>query len=291
MGFTRTSLRSGRSGFSKRGFTIVELLTVVGMIAILIALLIPALSSARRAAQATQCASNLRQLTIAMINYSVEFDGYFPPNVGLKKMFWYNNDAVGRHIGSRGRGVNGNSEGVDQHIGGVFVCPADLEGAVRSYSMNTFASGTASPSVIASTEATPPRGKLFKSGVKDSSHMILLIEAFSVEDWPAEDPNPTGWSAPALVGYVPPPVGRRFGAGGKVYQSDLPRYGAIAAQICYFRHRAPRQPGTLGDALGRLNIAFADGHVALHAHDELYDKATGKSTFLAMWSPVDRAIP
>jgi prepilin-type N-terminal cleavage/methylation domain-containing protein/prepilin-type processing-associated H-X9-DG protein len=269
----------------RTGFTLIELIVVIGIVVILIAMLIPALSGARRAAQSTQCASNLRQLTTAMMNYAAEFKGEFPPNVGAKKAYWYNNAAVGRYIRSQSPGTS------DQQIGGVFVCPCDLDRAVRSYSMNTFGSSVVSPFVIAAIEANPPRGKLFKSNAKDASHLILLIESYSLEDWPEEDPNPTGFASPALVGFVPKPVAKRFGAAGAVYQKDVPRFGTISAQICYFRHRRPRQPGTLGDAVGRLNIGFTDGHVALHAHDELFDKDTGQSTYLAMWSPIDREIP
>ena len=70
------------------GFTLVELLTVIGIIAILMALLLPALTGARRAAQATQCASNLRQLVAGMTNYSVEHRGSFPGNVGALDLYF-----------------------------------------------------------------------------------------------------------------------------------------------------------------------------------------------------------
>src|SRR5687767_431590 len=66
----------------RRGFSLVELLTVIGIIALLLALLMPALSEARRNAQGVQCASNMRQLTTAMISYASEFRGKFPPNTG-----------------------------------------------------------------------------------------------------------------------------------------------------------------------------------------------------------------
>jgi prepilin-type N-terminal cleavage/methylation domain-containing protein/prepilin-type processing-associated H-X9-DG protein len=62
----------------KRGFTLVELLVVIGIIAVLIALLMPALQRAREHARRTVCLSNLRQLAQAMIMYNNENKGKFP---------------------------------------------------------------------------------------------------------------------------------------------------------------------------------------------------------------------
>ena len=61
-----------------RGFTLIELLVVIAIIAILIALLLPAVQQAREAARRTQCKSNLKQIGIAIHNYSDTF-GSFPP--------------------------------------------------------------------------------------------------------------------------------------------------------------------------------------------------------------------
>ncbi len=56
------------------GFTLIELLVVISIIALLIALLIPALRSARELSQRTVCLSNLRQLTLAWVAYATEYD-------------------------------------------------------------------------------------------------------------------------------------------------------------------------------------------------------------------------
>ena len=64
-----------RRNQSKHGFTLIELLVVVSIMATLIALLLPALGSARASARSTQCLSSVRQTTIALINYTSENDG------------------------------------------------------------------------------------------------------------------------------------------------------------------------------------------------------------------------
>jgi prepilin-type N-terminal cleavage/methylation domain-containing protein/prepilin-type processing-associated H-X9-DG protein len=70
-------------------FTLVELLVVIGIIAMLISILLPVLGRARRAAYEVQCLSNLRQLTTAMIMYTNEFKGKTMPIDHNPSEYWF----------------------------------------------------------------------------------------------------------------------------------------------------------------------------------------------------------
>src|SRR5438128_1505215 len=63
----------------KRAFTLVELLVVIGIIAVLIGILLPAVNKARQQAVAVQCASNLRQIAIGWRSYAEANKGLSVP--------------------------------------------------------------------------------------------------------------------------------------------------------------------------------------------------------------------
>jgi prepilin-type N-terminal cleavage/methylation domain-containing protein/prepilin-type processing-associated H-X9-DG protein len=66
----------------RRGFTLVELLVVIGIIALLVSILLPALNKAREAANAVRCSSQLRQIGIAFRLYGHDFNQFLPQIAG-----------------------------------------------------------------------------------------------------------------------------------------------------------------------------------------------------------------
>ena len=75
-----------RRGSGSGGFTLVELLVVIGIIAVLIAVLLPALSKARKQALLTVCMSNQKQLVAALMMYCADNRGCFPGGPGGYKV-------------------------------------------------------------------------------------------------------------------------------------------------------------------------------------------------------------
>jgi prepilin-type N-terminal cleavage/methylation domain-containing protein/prepilin-type processing-associated H-X9-DG protein len=140
---------------ARPGFTLIELLTVIAIIGILAAIIIPTVGRVRESARAAQCSSNLRQITMALMLYASDHRDVLPSGTRDKrpdesgsgtKVPW--TKEIGRYLPQRG-----NTTTATEHI--IFVCPsADYDGLSGNDLSNTYSATGAIIGLNASGTAT-----------------------------------------------------------------------------------------------------------------------------------------
>jgi prepilin-type processing-associated H-X9-DG protein len=126
---------------------------------------------------------------------------------------------------------------------------------------------------------------MWKLGAAGGSKLILVTER-----WSSTGSAASGFASPPTVGWKDTP-GHRFGGGlGLVNPSPAGRWGSVTCELAYARHRPRKGPGKGTQPIGRIQIGYADGHVALRSNADLVDAKTGLSTLDSLWSPKDPAL-
>ncbi len=217
-----TLVESRRAGMSK-AFTLVELLVVIGIIAVLIAIIMPSLSRAREQAKQIQCLSNVRQIGMGFYMYAGDNKGIYPRFADWggeypEDWIYWENDR------------DPAQSAIALYVGGFtaekFRCPSDdltrypghISGGygpyLYSYSFNTYCSSTVHPAIRLGS-------------IYNASEKILLVEEDQLS---LDDGN---W-LPTFVG------------------NPLENFLAI-------RHDRPLAAGE-DDNNRRGNVALCDGH-------------------------------
>ena len=233
----------------REGFTLVELLSVIAIIAILAALLFPALNRASARANTTRCLSNIRQWGAAATLYLSDNDGYYPPQgnapesgqmASIYTNAWYNvlPPYVGCEVMSNLYARKAMPRPGDKSL---FICPAapptpapqptDKSTYYCSYAYNLW--------VVADNRGCKNKDDesgfgtyLRYSQIPDPSRFVLFAE------------NPTGIGENSNPGYR--------------YAWTHPKYMAFPVQGDAFRHS------------GAANICFADGHAGTYLKTKIY---------------------
>jgi prepilin-type N-terminal cleavage/methylation domain-containing protein/prepilin-type processing-associated H-X9-DG protein len=234
--FTPASPPADRRRHPANGFTLVELLVVIGVIAILVAILLPALNRAKEAGTRATCMNNLRQAGMAIVSYVTDNKGRLPVP---SKVTAGPSDAI---LWQPARIADINSQGLGKYLGltpqslGAWRCPSDDQAETRrlagkypfTYSINDNFAGGGIANVTLLRQVRNPSEKVY----------VLEENGPSLDDCSATLWNVRGqWATVSMVGL-------RHDRGRRVTYPDK----STAA-------------GGITNRQGKGSVLFADWHV------------------------------
>ena len=150
-------------------FTLIELMVVVAILAILAAMLLPALSKAKEAAKTISCANNLKQIGLGIALYTTDYMGYFPPVAQTAPAGDANTWAVMIYTYIGGKEVSGHFY---QKRLSILECPSDAKMATCPQNNTAYLAYGLNQYLSSNYEVIPPP-KLIDKVVRPSENLML----------------------------------------------------------------------------------------------------------------------
>jgi len=224
-------MHTSHAAVRNAAFTLIELLVVISIIALLVGILLPALGSARRAAQQSVCLSNTRQIAVVMQMYANDDRDNFYPTAQMMMM----------GDGPEMSWINQTKPYVEAL--GVYVCPSDnsenwedpmpMNERITSYGINAYF-----------TPNHPPYQGITPADIRTPTQTVIAAEL--IEDVTMDHFMPMYFGAPPRVASMMM-QGRQWDA-----------VEAKPKTLAFDRHT------------NKANYVFVDGHAASHAFEDTW---------------------